>query len=276
MCNIDWWQKERWRMIRTHGNSYSWLYSLYGTQWCRGMFCALQSKCHGFESTSRNYVATLDKLLTHNCLWGRQRETTSLISSPGGIKANEPAFRQRTIIIIILTTDEYVMLTHWPSYDLQLRKLTDGICWAENWSACVCCCNQWIPWSIVHDCMSMAFWALVGGSCQDMVLVYCVVLLKSVRPKITKQYQLKGVRLEEHLKKPATNIYQWPYMSRGIHLIWGNDAFPSLFQIFSHPISHYTCLSCLMVWYSSIYIAPLTLRVLLVRLAPRKDTSFKK
>jgi len=28
----------------------------------------------------------------------RQRETTSLISSPGGVKANEPAFGQKIII----------------------------------------------------------------------------------------------------------------------------------------------------------------------------------
>src|SRR6218665_4100994 len=52
------------------------------------------------ESTSSHCVATLAKLLTHNCLRGRQWETTSLISSPGGVKENEPAFRHRTIIII--------------------------------------------------------------------------------------------------------------------------------------------------------------------------------
>ena len=63
--------------------------------------CGLQPKGRGFESTSRHCVATLDKLLTQNCLRGRQRETTSLISSPGGVKAHEPAFGQRTIIIII-------------------------------------------------------------------------------------------------------------------------------------------------------------------------------
>ena len=42
-----------------------------GTQWCRGMFCAfsaLQPKGRGFESTSHHCIATLDKLLTHNCL----------------------------------------------------------------------------------------------------------------------------------------------------------------------------------------------------------------
>ena len=41
-------------------------------------------------------------MLTHDCLCGRERETTSLISFPGGVKANEPAFWQRVIIIIII------------------------------------------------------------------------------------------------------------------------------------------------------------------------------
>jgi len=36
-----------------------------------------------------------------NCLWGRQLETTWLTSSPGGVKANEPVFEWRTIIIIV-------------------------------------------------------------------------------------------------------------------------------------------------------------------------------
>src|SRR6218665_1716044 len=63
------------------------------------MFCALKLYNHVFESTctSSRCVATLDKLLTHNCLVGRRRETTSLISSPGGVKANEPVFGQKTI-----------------------------------------------------------------------------------------------------------------------------------------------------------------------------------
>src|SRR6218665_1137622 len=34
---------------------------------------------------------------------GRQQETTSLISSPGGVKANEPAFGQRIIIMATMT-----------------------------------------------------------------------------------------------------------------------------------------------------------------------------
>src|SRR6218665_2481205 len=62
------------------------------------MLCAFQQESRKFESTSRHCVATLDKLLTHNCLRGRQRETTSLTSS----SSNKPAFRQRTIIIIII------------------------------------------------------------------------------------------------------------------------------------------------------------------------------
>ena len=57
----------------------------------------LQPKGCWFESTSSHCVATLDKLLTQNCLVGRRRETTSLISSPGGVKANEPVFGQKTI-----------------------------------------------------------------------------------------------------------------------------------------------------------------------------------
>jgi len=71
------------------------------------MFRVLQPKGRGFESASRHCIATLDKLLTHNCLWGTQRETTSLISSPGGVKAYEPAFRQRTIIIIYIKNTNY-------------------------------------------------------------------------------------------------------------------------------------------------------------------------
>jgi len=60
-----------------------WRHTLnYGTPWCWGMLCALQMKGRGFESTSSHCVATLNKLLTHNCLWRRQRETTSLISPP--------------------------------------------------------------------------------------------------------------------------------------------------------------------------------------------------
>jgi len=58
---------------------------VYGTRWCGDMFCALQPEGFRFESTSVHLVATLDKLVTHNCLGGRQRETTSLISSPGGV-----------------------------------------------------------------------------------------------------------------------------------------------------------------------------------------------
>ena len=63
-----------------------------GTRWCRGMFSALQPEDRKLESTSSHWVAILDKLLTNNCLRGRQWETTSLISSPGGVKANELAF----------------------------------------------------------------------------------------------------------------------------------------------------------------------------------------
>ena len=62
-----------------------------------GMCCALHPEGHRFASTSSHCGATLDKLVTHNCLRGRQREITSLISSPGGVKANEPAFGQRTV-----------------------------------------------------------------------------------------------------------------------------------------------------------------------------------
>src|SRR6218665_998826 len=40
----------------------------YGTPWCRDMFCALQTEGRRFESTSSHCVATLDKLLTHNCV----------------------------------------------------------------------------------------------------------------------------------------------------------------------------------------------------------------
>ena len=75
------------------------------------MFCALQPEGHRFKSTSSNCVVTLDKLLTHYCLWGRQRETTSLISSPGGVKANEPDFRQKTIIMTYDT-----LTTSTPTY----------------------------------------------------------------------------------------------------------------------------------------------------------------
>src|SRR6218665_2387183 len=64
------------------------------------MFCAMQPEGRKFESTSSHCVATLEKLLAHNCLCGRQLETISLISSPGGVKSSEPAFGQRTIIII--------------------------------------------------------------------------------------------------------------------------------------------------------------------------------
>jgi len=63
------------------------------------MFGALQREGRSFESTSSHCAATLYKLLAHNCLWGRQQETTSLISSLGGVKANEPALGPRTIII---------------------------------------------------------------------------------------------------------------------------------------------------------------------------------
>jgi len=38
--------------------------------------------------------------LTHNYLRGRQRESTSLISSTGAVKSQRNAFGQRTIIII--------------------------------------------------------------------------------------------------------------------------------------------------------------------------------
>jgi len=55
-----------------------------GMQWCRGMFCAWQPEGRGFKSTSSHWFAILDKLLTHNCLRGRQLETTSLISSQRG------------------------------------------------------------------------------------------------------------------------------------------------------------------------------------------------
>jgi len=67
------------------------------------LWCALQPEGSRLESTSSHCVANLDKLLTHNILWGRQRETTctSLISSQGGVKTNKPAFGQRIIIIII-------------------------------------------------------------------------------------------------------------------------------------------------------------------------------
>src|SRR6218665_3468680 len=36
-----------------------------GTRWFRGMFCALQPKGCGFESTSSHCVVTLEKMLTH-------------------------------------------------------------------------------------------------------------------------------------------------------------------------------------------------------------------
>src|SRR6218665_802559 len=36
-----------------------------GTRWFRGMFCALQLKGCGFESTSSLCVVTLEKMLTH-------------------------------------------------------------------------------------------------------------------------------------------------------------------------------------------------------------------
>ena len=61
------------------------------TRWCSGMFCALWPEGRRLESTSSHCVATLDKLLTHDCLGVRQRKTTSLISSPGGVKTNESA-----------------------------------------------------------------------------------------------------------------------------------------------------------------------------------------
>src|SRR6218665_1761101 len=66
-----------------------------------GMFCALQLEGCWFESTSSHCVATLDKLLTDNCP-RKATGTMSHISYPGGIKANEPALGQRTIIIIIV------------------------------------------------------------------------------------------------------------------------------------------------------------------------------
>ena len=60
---------------------------------------ALQPEGIRFESTWSHCVMTLEKLLTNNCLWGSQWETTSvpaLISSPGGVKANESALGQKT------------------------------------------------------------------------------------------------------------------------------------------------------------------------------------
>jgi len=57
------------------------------------MCCALQLEGRRFESTSSHCIVTMDKLLTHN-------SPTHLI--PGGVKANEPAFGQRTITIIII------------------------------------------------------------------------------------------------------------------------------------------------------------------------------
>jgi len=53
-------------------------------------------------STSNHCIMTLDKLLTYNSLLGRQRETISLISSPGSVKANKPTFGLRKIVIIII------------------------------------------------------------------------------------------------------------------------------------------------------------------------------
>ena len=62
-----------------------------------GMFYVLELESRRFESTSSRCVATFD-----NCLLRRQRETTSLISFPGGVEANEPAFRRIIVIIIII------------------------------------------------------------------------------------------------------------------------------------------------------------------------------
>ena len=86
-----------------------------GMRWCRRIFCALQMQPEGrwFESTSSHCIATLDKLLTCNCLWGRQWETTSLISSPGGVKANELACGQRTLVILVMTSKLYMFLFHY-------------------------------------------------------------------------------------------------------------------------------------------------------------------
>ena len=89
------------------------LHYIYGARWCRCGFSALQPERPWFESTSTHCVMTLDKLLTHNCLWGRKRETTSLISPPGGVKANEPAFGQRTIITLHLCHKAWLPLGNW-------------------------------------------------------------------------------------------------------------------------------------------------------------------
>jgi len=76
-------------------------------------------------------VATLDKLLTHNCLQGRQGETTSLISSPGGIKANEPAFGQRTVTNTTTTTIWCILTSVKLEYQ-DLIKLFQTRKWLAN------------------------------------------------------------------------------------------------------------------------------------------------
>ena len=66
------------------------------------MLRALRLQGRGFESTSSHCVATLDKLLTNNCLWeSNVKPPHSSHSSPGGVKANEPALGQRAIITIL-------------------------------------------------------------------------------------------------------------------------------------------------------------------------------
>jgi len=91
------------------------------------MFYALQPEGCGFESTSNHCVATMDKLLTHSCMWGRQWETTSLISSSGGVKA----FRQITIIII--TTFYSILVGNKRLFNLILTDCVTLIEWPTEW-----------------------------------------------------------------------------------------------------------------------------------------------
>ena len=92
---------------------YIYIYKHCGTRWCRGMFCASQV---------RIYLKPLRSDLGQVGQWSpiivceeRNKKPphstrTSLVSSPGGVKASELAFGQRTIIIIIL---RYIQLHHW-------------------------------------------------------------------------------------------------------------------------------------------------------------------
>ena len=79
---------------------------------CRGCLVPCKRKVAGsnLPQATAYCIATLDKLLNHNCLWGRQRGTTSFISSPGGIKANGPAFGQRTVTTTAAVVDVVIII----------------------------------------------------------------------------------------------------------------------------------------------------------------------